>query len=726
LWLAIGLLVAAPILVHVPELAGLISCDPLLDYAGLAVGHSKHWLRGECYVDGNVGLTLQALGHASADSWLAGKLPWWNPFNGAGLPLAAEMQPASFFLPFILLLHFANGVLLIKLCMQILAGLCMLGCLLELCLSLQAALLGALLYSFNGTFAWFGDAPILPIAFLPMLIWGIERARTRAIAAQPGGVSIIALALAFSLLAGFPETAFVDGVLGAAWCAMVLSALPRGSRVAFICKLSAATILGLCLSAPAVVTFLDYLRNASLSMRVFVDADRLQYGQGAALILPMLLGPPYQDQSLAAWTNAGGFIGTGTACLAAAAILSPGPSVPLRRLAFFWVAFWIAVFLGEPVARGIWHAFPALNQVAVTRYAMPSLEFSASLLAAWGWDDWRVGRLRVRMAMCTIIAMCAVAIWAAASQGRIGPFTVWSKAAPPVSIVAWATIVVAGLYALFRRHPTPPRLFAASCLLAIDAIASFSLPIGAGRLSGKLDLNPVVFLSQQPGLARSYGLNGRLDPNYGAFFNVPTIQSFSVPLAKNWADYAGQIDPILAGMALFRSSDLSASIFMAHRAQFEQAGVGYVLVDPANDKIAPYHDPHLVPVFESAAARIYRMPAAAPYFDVLHGQCKLTVESRVHVTAACDQPALLMRRELFFPGWHVSINGHKAPLLQQAGIFQAVQLPAGPSIVDWEYVPEHARLILCAVLFGIAGMAFQLSARRRGRNTDDVAPGIVP
>ena len=59
----------------------------------------------------------------SAWDWLHGMIPWWNPYTGIGVPLAGELQPGAFFLPFNLLLLLKEGLLWQRIAMQIIAGL---------------------------------------------------------------------------------------------------------------------------------------------------------------------------------------------------------------------------------------------------------------------------------------------------------------------------------------------------------------------------------------------------------------------------------------------------------------------------------------------------------------------------------------------------------------------------------------------------------------------------
>ena len=246
------------------ELLGRVDTYPLLFFSSLVLPPHSGILPGTPFLDGNACQTTLSLGHLAAEDWLHGILPWWNPYTGVGLPLASEMQPAAFFLPFILLLHFHSGVLLIKLAMQMLAGLACFGFLRQVGVARGPAVLGSVLFQCNGTFAWYADAPMLPIAFLPLLLLGLERARTDASADRRGGEAMIALAIAFSLLAGHPEVALLDGLLGLAWAAFRIRGLSRRCGVAFIWKMAAGGLAGLALAAPVLIPFLQDLRVSTL------------------------------------------------------------------------------------------------------------------------------------------------------------------------------------------------------------------------------------------------------------------------------------------------------------------------------------------------------------------------------------------------------------------------------------------------------------------------------
>ena len=704
-------LLLAPPLIHLPELLGWIDCSNAAHFAGMLTTAPHRLLEGGCFIDGNAGGTLQALGHLSAQQWLSFQLPWWNPYNGAGLPLAAEMQPASFFLPFILLLHFAQGLLVIKIAMQILAGLAMFACLRGFGAGPGGALAGGLIYAFCGTFAWFGDAPMLPIAFLPLVVLGIERCRAAAVARRPGGVPLVALGLAFSLLAGFPETAFVNDLLAGLWALLVLAAPGGPARARLAAKLLSAAALALLLAAPAVLPFLDDLRHADLAARALVQPDHLGAGQGAVLLLPTLFGPPYYHVlTFGAWGGSGGYLGLGAVFAGLAAAVSLRAHRRFVVLALVWTAFLLAIFFGEPVARAVWQATPLLSQVAVTRYAMPSLSFVWAVLAGLAWDGWSRGQLRVGWAAMAAAAAVAACLAAGLANHRI--FAAGWHPDPYAALTTiWAAILLTGLVVLWRRPATAWRQAAAALLLAIDVGAAFALPIATGTLDAQQDLAPIKFLAAQPGFTRSFGFDSRLLPNYGAYFEVPTLQSFSQPVPLEWAAYARRLGANVGSDTIFFDPKQMTAEFIAHRTLFEQSGVEFVTVDARDDPLAPTHDPSLKIAFEDPATRIYRLPNPAPYFQVLHGTCTLHPQSRTDLDATCDTSATLLRREYYYPGWHATVNGHKHGAERAAEVFQSVDLPAGHSSIHWYYAPNYANAI--ALLFALGVLGFVKAATRK-------------
>ncbi len=120
--------------------------------------------------------------------------------------------------------------------------------------------------------------------------------------------------------------------------------------------------------------------------------------------------------------------------------------------------------------------------------------------------------------------------------------------------------------------------------------------------------------------------------------------------------------------------------------------------------------PAPVRVYEDRLMAIYEVEAPAPYFEVIGGACRLDVRGRERVTARCERPSSLVRRELHFPGWRAVVNGEAAPLRREAPLFQAVPLPAGESDVEFVYEPPAYRLTLAIFVLGLVPL---LPLRRR-------------
>ncbi|OYW07368.1 MAG: hypothetical protein B7Z59_11875, partial [Acidiphilium sp. 37-67-22] len=92
------ILALAPLLGLLPDWLFGVSLNPIWTTSGAATGSIPGLIHGQSIGDPNIGWTTQALGHLAAEDWLHLRLPWWNPYNGIGLPLAGEIQPEAFFL----------------------------------------------------------------------------------------------------------------------------------------------------------------------------------------------------------------------------------------------------------------------------------------------------------------------------------------------------------------------------------------------------------------------------------------------------------------------------------------------------------------------------------------------------------------------------------------------------------------------------------------------------
>jgi len=835
-------LLLAPIIATWPVLIGY-SMDPLAISSSLLTGGYPGLVPGFQSLDINLGLTTQALGHLAAEQWLHGEVPWWNPFNGIGLPLAGEMQPSALFLPFVLLLHFQNGPVLLKIAVQMVASLSCFGLLRSLGISRWTAMLGGVLFSVSGAFAWLGHAPVMPIGFLPLFLWGIERART-------GGYRMIAVALALSITAGFPETAYLDGLLALTWAVFRLANAP--DRWRFAARVTLGGTLGLLMAAPALWSFIHMLANGTAENHAVHFANLLSLplaipgSQALIWLLPYIYGGlfGFDDPTNAigsAFGFTGGYFGALIVLMALLGITGRRDRA-LRWVMLGWIVFIVGGVTDLPVVAHVLYALPLMRQVIVARFCTGAVMMALIVLAIYAIEDWRrgelprlarwiaVGGLAVMFAICLASSFHVLrALYVANPHYR--QWLLW--------VPLWAATTIAAVIWLMSYPWTRRRAATLAMVLSVDAVAMFSLPLLASPWHLSYDTEAVRFLHDTVGLQRFYTL-GPYRPNYGAYFETPQLNHEYLPIPANWVDYIhSALDPSASSIgfrgdspALPPGAPSHTEQMLRHLANFEELGVRFIVTPPGENPFAQSFsndvsdeqatprtlgagdtmagiDAHGAPVngaidgmgvklgtyrgqsdgqfaaelcvadhcasgtidlghvsdnavaiialnpplqvtagaalrwrfshqtgrnavavwvprndqsnprieftlgsasqmpprvYQDHNMAVYELPNAAPYFQALGGPCRLDVQRRTKLTATCDSPATLVRRELFFSGWRAQINGATADIIPYGEIMQQIALPAGTSNIRFNYAPPYAWLCWALTAMALLGL----------------------
>lgn len=582
-----------PLLVHLPGLLGRCSVDPIHFVSGLASLHGKQMVRGFPWIDPTLGTYAQALGKLSADEWLSGRIPWWNYYSGVGLPLAAEMSPGAFFLPFVLLNHFSNGLLYIEVIIQILAGLGTYYLLRKIGLIQLSAVTGAVLYQFSGVFAWLGTPVTSPIAFLPWLIFGIECAREKSLAGSSRGWLIVAISLAFSIYGGFPENAYIDGLLAGVWSLWRLFGVPSEIRYRFVKKLGTGVIVGLFLSMPAIIPFAEFCKYSYLGDHTFnVGFGGLRSEALPQIFFPWLYGGIWAysgDANFSVWGGVGGYLSA-----AQVAVVALGLFTIRRRSLYIVLLLWILVCLGRtfalPFLSTLVDLVPLLKLVAFYRYVPPSWEFCSAVLCAIVINDVSSRGLyffRRNIIVGLLVAFSIAAISLCPARNLVGQLYVQNGY--PVWLwisLAWgfgSMIMVALPFWVGKDLPVIAGR-AIAIMLAIDAVTLFSVPSFSGVSSGRSGSAGVSYLKQHIGTNRFYTL-GPISPNYGAYYRIPSINHNYLPIAANWVRYIkDHIDPYSDPVCFtgnFARKDAKApsqtEVLRENIAQYKQIGVRYVV-----------------------------------------------------------------------------------------------------------------------------------------------------
>lgn len=577
-WVPLACLIVLPLLANALVLSGWLRNDPALFTAFLTGSMSgRPILAAPGWFDPTIGLITQPLGMLSAKDWLAGIVPWWNPYSGVGMPLAAEMQTMSFFLPFVLILKAWPGWLMLKLLMQILCGWFTYALLIELGTTRLAALIAGSLYALNATF-FLVPHVMGTLPWAPLLLLGIERAHRAARTGQSRGWGLIPLALAYSIYGGYPEVAYINGTLAAAWTLWRLATLNE-HRVRFAIKIALGVVIGLALTLPLSVPFLAYVDRSYLGTHATKYAWLWLLSQGAPVQwfpfiygpigapTPATLAPGLANLITAYWDQSAGWFGPAATLAALAALMRPTLAQPARarrahtyRLAwllFGFILVWQARIWGIRPAIWLIDLIPLMAKTDAMRFCGPAMELACFIMAGIAVDSWQRSGLLDRRQI-GIVAGIGTAI-ALVSLGAASPALIaWFRAAPGRLDFALTTtlaeIALAALaLTLLGQKPSRRRAAVLAVLLLADPLGAATLTtLGAPR-HARLDTGGVAFLQNHLGLARFYSLQP-FGPNYPAAFRLASIDDNASPVSQAWSDYIHRhLDPY-ADVTLFTGS----------------------------------------------------------------------------------------------------------------------------------------------------------------------------
>jgi hypothetical protein len=123
-----------------------------------------------------------------------------------------------------------------------------------------------------------------------------------------------------------------------------------------------------------------------------------------------------------------------------------------------------------------------------------------------------------------------------------------------------------------------------SALLIVDAAVLFAVPELSGVHSGQVDRPAVHYLRTHLGLSRFYTL-GPIQPNYGAYFQIASINHNYLPVSQNWVDYVqSALFPFMnrtngvVFLAYFGTQYGVAALYQ-HIDNYEKVGVRYLIAD---------------------------------------------------------------------------------------------------------------------------------------------------
>jgi hypothetical protein len=705
----------------------------------------------------------------------SGHFPFWTPDLLGGFPLFAEGQAAILYPGTWLYLFLPPEMALNWLVVShyVLMGGATYVFLRARPLVPPAAMLGALAFSFS-SFALVEH--VLPcflttIAWLPLLLWLLERSLTAPSARARVGASVV---VALMHLAGDPLGALLSLLLAAAYVAFGTEA-PTGLRT----RITAIVVpvgLGTLLAAVQLVPTFEFLGESTR------DGAGPSWASANFLATPLLLTalyPRFFGDSFAGYAGPdppgweeGLFVFIGWAPLLLA-VFGAAAHRPRR--------FWLAA-LGASLLLGV-RCFLPLSQLAwslppLALFRWPARVFlwyalALSVLAAYGLDAlWRrelsPDGLRRRVIAALAAVLIGLALFGAfhaqvpdrpLSETAVADlirlrgwdavlFVVnWSGllalvvlfhrgAVPrPVLLGGLAASLACGVGVSPRPMGVPPRLYseapeAARFLATRPPGARFLSPVGWGQPNRPTDAaglaSSMAYLPANLHLRHGLRAVGQFDlaatttlrRNREALvapapsvLDLLAVDAIAVPRERRGAPAPSEADLTAAGYERCFTGAAEVYCRRGHGTRARLVRRHQVL--PGDGVFAALRTADLREVVFVDREPAWPQAGGPPSEGTEAVNIIVDEPSRVALDATARDSALLVLADTAYPGWRAEVDGVAAEILTANGFVRAVAVPAGRHRVTFHYDPAPFRAGAAASLTGLLAAGLALFAERR-------------
>jgi len=707
------LIILAVFLGNIIFLSGLGYDDPITKTSALSQFRC-HVSCGRWFIDPNVGYITQSLGHRAAVDLVHGHLPWWNYFEGLGQPLAGEMQSAALF-PLTVLFALPSGLVWFHVSLEVIAGVSTYFLAKRLSIPVIFATAAGVLFALNGTFSWLGNAVLNPVAFLPMLLLGIEMIHDAARNRTNKGWYVTAIAVALSLYAGFPEVAYIDGLFCAGWAVVRFFSLPKEVRLAAARRLGLGALVGGIASLPILVPFYDFMKVANVGRHFTIgqSVESLPLHSAPMLFDPYVYGPIFFNPHVGNfWVGIGGYFSAGVCALALLGLFGKALR-PLRLFLAIWTLVGMLGAFNLLQVRQLWNVIPLLKSAAFARHIMPSAELALILLAVLGIMDFAASQRAKRLFNVTTLLALVVVAWSALevrSLNRGVPLTSQEERIILIGLDAIPFLALGALLVIGRFSKTKVAPLLVALVLVGESLLLFVVPTAQAPKEITVDQAPITFLLQNQGQERFLDFEV-LYPNWGSQYGLNELSARDLPFPGSFARLlATQLYPGLTPLNQFTAHHAMVGIValenevLQHFKAYEGASVKYLLMPNSVVILPGLTKLGVKQVFIDKFARIYEMPSPRPFFSTKSASCTVASTNVDAATVNCPSAgSVLTRTELSMAGWHAYVNGRPVTINTSDGVYQSVAVPAGTSTITYSFLPPHEKY---AVLAGLLAAFF--------------------
>jgi hypothetical protein len=691
------------------------------------------------------------------DSLRQGELPLWNPYLFSGVPFLANPQPALLYPPvwLLALLPVAQVAAWLLYLHLWLAGVGMYAWLRGAGADESGALLGAVVFAFNGYFAvrlYAGHlGVVMVLAWLPAVLWAYQRAlrRDRLSAAVVGG-----LPLALSLLAGHTASFLYVGLALGAYALYRAGEAWRRDKTALaglrpLLLVAVMVLAGLGLAAAQLLPAWELVRHSVRQDTSYAFAAEYAWPPAylLTLLVPNFFGEPVQAGYWGSgiYTEYVFYTGLLPLLLAlalgrrmrhrlapflllltgAGLLLAVGPFNALHRLAYNFIPLFRAT--RAPARAGFLFTFAvaALAGLALTWLRQ---EPQAARRGLRGWV--RGPFLWLVVALTALVVLVSVLLFALERDSNPQVGRLWHVANHSALFLFFFLLAV-GLLRAWQAGRLEARQ---GTLLALGLVLLDLWGFGRSLIQPA----PVEESAYWRIVAEiTAGREGRVLPwglsvfehNRGMTYGVENVFGYDpLELARYYDLTTAVSDPRARAYDLLRARYLVTTQEMAFpdeadapRLMAQRDGL-WVYERPA--ALPPAWLVHQVEVHVDDASLLDRLndPAFDSQSTALLEQdpgCALVEttqiepvqftrrgNNRVEVEVRAAAPGVLVLGEVFYPGWRATLDGEPLPLLRADYALRAVCVPPGEHRVTFSFAPSSLRAGVGVTVLGLILLAW--------------------
>jgi hypothetical protein len=365
-----------------------------------------------------------------------------------------------------------------------------------------------------------------------------------------------------------------------------------------------------------------------------------------------------------------------------------------------------------------------MSVIAVYRYAEPAVAMATITLSVFGLQnlfDKRASRRQLIVAAS--LYLIVIGVFGYMGLGHLGDFVELDglhKVLAVISIFLPLGIGVVGIsIALIKSMgkysgQIISSVFFATSIVGLSLIL-FTIPQLSSpprKLDYTIDDGAVSFLKQNIEESRFFSIDGIIQPNYGSYYGVASINTNNLPVPRKWDEFVmTKLNTNIPTSILFTGYSMAdpngttnIEEFIVNLHNYKTVSVKYLVTASnspnVNDVI--FEENNIKKVYEGPIADIYEIAGSASYFSA--NNCELKSVSRDELASNCSSESELLRNELFFPGWNASIDGKSVDISYGGinNIFQNIKLPAGRSVIKFKYWPMYFTEVI--IIFAVTAI----------------------